>query len=68
MSAGRCPGAMAAEGDTVLLFALKEVALRVLAVRSVLAAGDAAVGRGEAEALMARGRAAWARIGRLTWR
>ncbi len=59
---------VAAEGETVVLYALEEVGLRVGAERSVVTAGDAVVGCGETEAVIERGRAVWARIERLTWR
>jgi uncharacterized protein len=59
---------VAAEGETVVLYALEEVGLRVEAERSVVSAGDAVVGCGETEAVIERGRAVWARIERLARR
>ena len=52
-------------GDTIVLYALEEVVLRVAAERLVVEAGDAIVGCGEAEAVIERGRAVWARVARL---
>ena len=48
---------VAGEGDTVVLYALEEVALRVEAELIVVEAGDAMIGRGAAEAVIERGRA-----------
>jgi environmental stress-induced protein Ves len=56
---------MAAEDDTIVLYALEEVALRIEAERRVVAAGDAIIGAGGAEAVIERGRAVWARVERL---
>ena len=53
---------MAALDDTIVVYALEEVALRVEAGLRVLAAGDAIIGDGGAEALIERGRAVWARV------
>jgi environmental stress-induced protein Ves len=56
----------AAAGEVIVLYAVKEVALRVAAERRVVAAGDAIIGLGGgdggAEAVMERGRAVWARV------
>jgi len=48
--------------DTVVLYALEEVVLRVEAERRVVTEGDAIIGDGGAEAEIERGRAVWARI------
>jgi environmental stress-induced protein Ves len=56
---------MAAADDTIVLYALEEVALRIEAERRVVAAGDAIIGAGGAEAVIERGRAVWARVERL---
>ena len=57
---------VAAVDDTVVLYALEEVVLRVEAERRVVTAGDAVVGRGGAQAVIERGRAVWALVSRLT--
>ena len=59
----------AEEDDTIVLYALEEVVLRVAAERLVVGAGDAIVrNSGEvvgAKAEIERGRAVWARVARL---
>jgi environmental stress-induced protein Ves len=57
---------VAAADDTIVLYALEEVALRVAAERRVVMQGDALIWVGGAEALIERGRAIWARVERLT--
>jgi uncharacterized protein len=52
----------AAADDTVVLYALEEVALRFEAERRIVTAGDAIVGSGGAEAAIERGLAVWARV------
>jgi environmental stress-induced protein Ves len=56
---------VAAADDVIVLYALEEVVLRVEAERRVVAAGDAIIGGGGAEARIERGRDVWARVARL---
>jgi environmental stress-induced protein Ves len=58
----------AAGSDTVVLYALEEIALRIDAGLRVLAMGDAIIGFGGAEAGIEHGRAVWARVERLAAR
>ena len=57
---------VAAAEDRIVLYALEEVVLRVEAGRQVVAEGNAIIGAGGAEAVIEQGRAAWARVERLT--
>jgi hypothetical protein len=57
---------VAAADDTIVLYALEEVALRVEAERRVVAAGDAIIGTSGAGAVIEQGRAVWAQVARLT--
>jgi len=56
----------AAADDTIVLYALEEVALGVAAERLVVTEGDAVIGGGGAEAVIERGHAVWARVERLS--